>query len=531
MKKVAIALLIVAALAVAGAATLWQLFSKGVGGFDDWVVREVVDVAEIYLVPDIRFESFDYNERTVTLRDVRIIAPDGTDVVTAATLNVTLESIPVMGEGLVISRVEIDGADLRLIREDSTSQTVSFRGLVPFLETDNIQQQEQVEENKRLDRAFAIKHIALSNCSISYEPGDDQPTMSLTGISADMDVKPHDDDANSPGGLGTYDVQLAIDRSPILSIDLDGAINLDTLALDLTTLALAADLENEQATGALPGELQRLIEQHDIRGSVRLEATGTVLASAPMDSTLDGTLTLDTVNVAAGDYRFPVESAIVNISVANRLARFPKLTIQSCGGTISANDARIDLSEARNAELQWTIEGFELRELLRTHTGGEDAAPKIAGVLTSSGNATASLTNLPDSVSGAGELSVRDGRLVNMPLQKALAAALGVLDLITMKQAKLKDRGDVTFDLTGQGVDIEKATVQTSVLAARGNGTIYYDQRLDLRVNAGPLEKIQEKTGPIGDIFGLITDQLVKYDIEGKLTDPKVKVRPLGLGG
>ncbi len=531
MKKAAIALLVVVLVIGGGAFVAWQAFSRGIAGFDDWIVRKVVGIAELYLVPDVEFDSFDYDSGAVTLQGVRLIAPDGTDVVDAGSLRVTLASIPVPGGGVVIERVEISDAELHLIRAESPEGEVQFRGLVPFVEREKVEQQDQVEEDMQLRNAFAIRLIKLDNCSITYEPGGDEPPMSIAGIAAELDVQPREDDGQADGGLGTYDLALNIDRSPLFSISMRGDANLDDITLHLAKLTLRTDLEHKEAVDILPGRLQTLIADHDVRGTLDVEASGTILGTAPLDSTLNARVGLEHLNVATGNYRFPIESGTIDVELEERVAEFPKLTIQSCGGTISADNARLRIQDQIVADVGWRIEGFQMRELLRTHTDEEGKAPELAGIVSSSGSAGATLDDLPDSISGSGELQVRDGRLVNLPLQRELAAALGVLDLITRREPKLNDRGDVAFRLTGEGVEVTKATVQTSVLAARGDGMIYYDRRLDLLVNAGPLEKIQEKTGPIGDILGMITDKLVKYDVEGTIGKPKVSVRPLGIGG
>ena len=56
MKKVALVLLVVVLLAAGGLFAGDQLFSKGVGGLDDWIARKVVAVVETYLVPSGEFD-------------------------------------------------------------------------------------------------------------------------------------------------------------------------------------------------------------------------------------------------------------------------------------------------------------------------------------------------------------------------------------------------------------------------------------------------------------------------------------------
>ena len=67
------------------------------------------------------------------------------------------------------------------------------------------------------------------------------------------------------------------------------------------------------------------------------------------------------------------------------------------------------------------------------------------------------------------------------------------------------------------------------MIAARGEGTIGFDQTLDLDVNAGPIEKIQEKLGPLGSLVGKVTDFVQGYTVKGTLADPKLGLRVAGV--
>ena len=59
---------------------------------------------------------------------------------------------------------------------------------------------------------------------------------------------------------------------------------------------------------------------------------------------------------------------------------------------------------------------------------------------------------------------------------------------------------------------------------------MFFDSRVDFRFNAGPLEKLQSALGPLGDLMGAVTDQLMKYHVTGTLSEPEFSVKPLGLG-
>jgi hypothetical protein len=92
----------------------------------------------------------------------------------------------------------------------------------------------------------------------------------------------------------------------------------------------------------------------------------------------------------------------------------------------------------------------------------------------------------------------------------------------------LKDRADVEFRLTAQGVEVTRSELVSTFIAARGEGLVRYDGTLDLRVNAGPMEKLKRVLGGLGAQLGRLTDGLMAYRVTGPLNAPRVEVRVLG---
>ena len=76
---------------------------------------------------------------------------------------------------------------------------------------------------------------------------------------------------------------------------------------------------------------------------------------------------------------------------------------------------------------------------------------------------------------------------------------------------------------------IEKALIQSKLLAARTRGDIHYDGRLDMKVNAGVVEKAEDLLGELGDVLGALTDRLLPYVVSGTWSKPKVTPDPLGV--
>ena len=62
-------------------------------------------------------------------------------------------------------------------------------------------------------------------------------------------------------------------------------------------------------------------------------------------------------------------------------------------------------------------------------------------------------------------------------------------------------------------------------MAARGKGTVTLDRKLDLKVNGGPVEKVQALLGKeVGGMIGKVTDKILSYRITGEVGQPKVSV-------
>jgi hypothetical protein len=89
---------------------------------------------------------------------------------------------------------------------------------------------------------------------------------------------------------------------------------------------------------------------------------------------------------------------------------------------------------------------------------------------------------------------------------------------------------DLEFDLQGEGVRINRSKIVTSLALIRGTGLIGYDGTLDLLVSAGPMEKIKDKLGKVGDLLKDLGDRLAQYSVKGTIDKPKVGVRALGTG-
>jgi len=499
-----------------------RLFVTGAVGFDDWVMRQVLGVAQTYLVPSIEFDSFQFETPgTVRYQGVRLRSPDGVEIINARELVVTLGEVPKRGKPVVIEGITIRDGDLRLIADDQDPD-VTFKGLAPFVKKANYKRQEQLPEMVRLSETLDLRSITLDNAGIIYEPGGGQPPMKLDALTMVMNIDPVEAD-----GAVWHKLGIDIDRGELFQFVVDGRVNLDELAIDLERLDLQVDVGSESVQ-ALPPQLQQLLTTHDASGHLGINLAAAASMSDWRQAEAQGMVTITDFNIAVGEYRLPMESGTIPIKVGGGTALAGPAQINCLDGSLSAL-VSADLHDAAlPADLEWSVQGFNLQELLRS-ASPEGEAPKIAGILASHGSASASLIDLPESVDGRGEMQITKGRLVNLPGVRALSDLLNIVRPKKSLGAQ-NDKFEAEFLLTENGVLVERSQLETQALLARGKGLITYQMGMDLNINAGPMEKLQSLLGKVGQVIGDLTDKLVTYHVTGTVSEPKIKVKPFGVG-
>lgn len=487
---------------------------------DEWIGRQLVGIVNAYLVPRLDFASLRYEPPlTVRLTGVSLVAPDQTRVLDVSSLVIALAEVPRLGQPIRIARLEVTGGRVNLIRVPAAEdRPAGFKGLSPLVKGDR----GPIDPNYRLSNVLRLERVTLRDGTVRYDPADGSGVMELPNLALDMGISR----AVGYAEPGWYALVLESGRSPGAVIRGDGAFNIDTLAADLASASLTIDVSPE-TIGTLPPSLQRILRDHDARGRLALRASGRLEPDNLGASRMNASLDLEGFNVAFGEFRFPIDRANARAMLSAGTLDLESFDLDTIRGRIRLAGSVNLADHARSSVGRWTAEGLDLRELLRAQAP-EGRPPRLAGILATEGQARAELSRLPDSVSGRGWLRVRDGRLIMLPGLTQLADALNVGAQL-LGAGQLSHRADIEFELTPPGVRITTSTVEAELLAARATGRIAYDGTLDLDVNAGPLEKLQANLGGVGRVLGRITDQLVTYRVTGPMSNPSVRVAPLGI--
>lgn len=483
----------------------------------DYLGAQVVGIANAQLVPDLSFETIRYEAPyTLTLGGVALVAQDSTRVLDLGQMIVTLKETPRVGEPLKIARLTLSNGAINLIRDADSG---GFRGLSPLVEPPEELEEEIADKPEfRLSNVLVLDKIVVSGINLVYDAGDGSAPMRLDALAADLDIVPATD-----AGEGWYELNLASGRKPGLEVDLDGRINIETFELALNRVTAIAQLSDATAT-TLPPQLAAIVNANQIRGAMRATATGRVPLMAPAEAELNLEASLDEGNAVFGEYRIPIDSLNVRADMASGVVDLRALELAALGGTMTA-DGRVVLGG--DASLGWTIAGMELRELLASRPA--DQQPKMAGVVNGAGRVRAPVAAPMGGISGAGDIAVTEGRLVNIPVFSDLVEVVQLTGLTGSEG--FSDSFRSPFTLSPQGLTLDGFEFRTPALAARGGGTMSFDGVLDFSVNGGPVEALQNRLGQLGSILGKITDRFVTYRVRGTVAEPSVAVQPLGIGG
>ena len=503
-----------AAVAAAGVyATGWWF--GGWGKVDDWIGRQVVGVVSAHLVPTVAFEGLTYQPPySVEIRGVTLTSPEGTEVVSVEQVDLTLGEVPRSGRPVIIRSITLRTPTLNLIKEPG--EGVRFHGLVPFVKH-GLDDAGKVPEEFRLSRVLRLDRLKIEDGAVRLDPGGGHPEMRLAGLTLKLDVS--EDAAGPATAWHTLDIRAG--RSPGLVIDLTGRLNMDTLDADITRGRFDMRMSPE-SRASLPPPLQEVIAEYDPRGQVTLQATGTIPGLDWNRATLDATLDIVGFSAAYGEYALPVESLAADGGLDGGVFSLQRLDAELLDGIISAGAQGKPADGTKAVTFNWSAYELDLNRMARIKAKqGED--PELAGTLNASGQVILDPGNVPESIAGKGLLSIRDGSLVRVPVFSRLAG------LLRGSGGGGRDMADAEFSLGPGGAHIDKSVVLLPFTAARVTGSIGYDGRLDLAMNAGPLERLQNALGKVGEVIGKVTDHVVTYRVRGKLGDPTIEVDPLGL--
>lgn len=502
----------------AGGGVYMMVGGEGVSPLEAWVGRQVKTTINSYLIPQLEFDEVDYQApKTVHLTGVHLTAEDPdnpgktVEIFTAESMTITLGQVPRLGRPLVIETVTLNQPTLRLVTPTGGGPLIGYSKLV---------QSEPDAEAPPLSEVLQLTLIELRDAAIVLDMRDPgtEPTI-FDQISTDLHI---DQEA---GGL--YDLALELDRAPALDATLQAQFDIDALTLQIqqADIALELDRDNDRF---LPQSLQTFTSQYDLIGGVTLTTAGLLNLNTWQESALEIDLQLTNANAVIGEYRVVGESLHVVASSADRQVQVRRIEADIFDGNMQG-EVTIGLSTGYPFELHLTGTGLVLEKTLAPSPQG--LAPRYAGLADFQLTANGPLSDVMTELRGEGTAQVREGRIARIAVISDLIDFMESGGDLTRPEDGTpagRDRADVAFRLRGNHAYLSQAEIIGSWFAVRGKGKVFFDQSMDVQVNAGPMEKVQDTLGAVGDVFGALTDSLMAYRVSGTAAEPAIRVVAFG---
>jgi len=534
----------------AGLVGVWYWIGRaGTSPVERWIGTQVKSIAGSYLNPRMEFDDLDYREPyTVLLTNFRLTVDDSDnagqsiDVIHVAKLRLELAEIPRQGEPIRIKKLILDHPKINAIAARSDGKFMGFQNMLSKTKEggDTLGQ----EETSRLSDVFQIVLLQIIEGQMVYESrGSGQPPMILDAINSRMDVEKDDQ--------GWYKLAATLDRKPVFGLTASGRLDLDHLVLALDSLQLDIELGQQQYS-KLPGNLQQMLKEHQVAGTLKLTASGLLPLGDPVSGDLALTLSMDKVHFVAGEYKGAADDVSGRLLLKDRRAVLEHLDADTLKGQIhlAADVALVDPFDGR---VNLTAKDILIEETLRAASGGDGSGkPAYKGTVNAEVTLTGPMNKVLTRSGGNGWLKLRNGRLAGLRVIADIGQALSrkITSVFSDGEAGRPDTdsADLKFQFIGDKIHFTNIFAQTSTFAIMGYGDVWFDKRLHLLFNGGPAEKLQsamdagdgggnQVANAVGDILHTVgrgaTDiatevlsQVASVVVVGTTDEPKVRVEP-----
>ena len=574
-----------------------SLFIPGVAnllGVSTFVSNQLESLANDFLNPKLDLGSISYRfPTTAVLTDVTL-TQDETTILSIKRAVISLEQLPISSDQVRFSGFNLTDPVLRLVVDDQ-GDLVGWGDLIKDDEDDASNDGEDPASDH-----FAVDKIQMTNATIEYS---DQrlkaEAMRIDGFNLDINAKksaaaeatsedsataaaatptpasgtgtlqtPDPNDPIMPTGPGWYRISTSIDREPILDIELDMAMDIDSLQLVFKHAALNTSMVPDNYH-VLPPQLQAFVRAYSITGDFSAHSSGYLDIDDPLEGPLQIDLSLTNATVGTEDSEIAVQSLGGHGLLHSDLLIFHEITgavlggrtyadfeLRLADGPVPAGTRRRETDDsptpappsqasapasapasepasapgARQGQVLSRrafsiVAGLQLKGLnLQTLTRKRKPSNQLIGSLTLDTEAVGVVTRWPKTLAGDGQLQIQNARLTNLALVNGLSNAMKVVT----QRPQHHDRVNALFNLTPTGVELSHLNLITGLLAVRGVGVVGFDESLNLILNGGPLERLQESLGMLGHALGRVTDRIVRYQVTGSTENPIIHVRPFG---
>jgi hypothetical protein len=365
---------------------------------------------------------------------------------------------------------------------------------------------------------FEVRTVTLDDGQVEYDPRDGSAAiMVVDGIHGNLLLQSM--------SAGSYGLELSLVDEPILALALRAKLQVDERELDIEALSFKLDLAREQDHYLTP-PVQKLLAARDITGRLSAEINGVVPLDDGGSSDLHVRFELIDASIAAGSYRWALNRADARLSATGRTMTIEEFSIDTMGGHATAGGS-IELDVPFAAALHFEGKDLQIGDLLRAEElpGG---APSFEGLLTASGTLQCPLAEIGRHAGGEARVSLAKARLGRFPVLSTIDEALDAHAEKAMKREHTgHDSLSLELSLGGDRARIKNLRLNSRWYGLRGHGDVGFDSRLDFIAEGGPVQRLENEMGPLGDVLGELTETILRARFTGTLSAPEIGFEPI----
>lgn len=487
---------------------------------EGWAAARLASLASDALGRDLSFDRIEFRAPDVLQIDGMVLRDRGLVFLRAEHLRLRLAETPRPGTPLRLAEGAVRG--LLIILADAADG-----GLVGFgaPRSDHV---DADERRTRLGEALRIERLAVEDAEIHWQPGTPREHR-LGGITFELTA------SREQASPGRHRFVTTFGRAPQITGRAEGTIDLDDFVVESEQLAV--EIELTPATAAsLPDSIRRVLSDPAPTGRVTVTGAGRVDPSEPLAGPFACAVGLDSVHARVGDVRLePLDGALA-LRVEGGGVLLDAMDLAVFDGRVSGHGRleRLRSDQGRDTPLRMDgmvrVESIRLERLLTPGAAADAGGPAgaFSGELAvrrdpaeASGDGVAATR-----FTGTGVVRMQGGRLVGIPIVSGLVRAIGA----GVAPGAAGDTGEADVSIDDGIIRLRGIAYTGAGISARGEGEVSTDGRIDFRLNAGPLEYVQDRSGLLGQVIGAVTDRLMKYHVQGTYAEPTVVVRPFGIG-
>jgi hypothetical protein len=293
----------------------------------------------------------------VRVHNAKLVAHDPKgrtfNLLTADDIELKLAKLPILPGPLVIERLIITSPAVHLIE---TEDGLVGRGITKKAD-------QPVEERKqKLSEMFELRKVAVSNAQLIY---DDQTAagsvpLAWRNLSLDLNTTPQ-----SSAGYA-FDINAGDQSTATLSAK--GAFDIDQLLLQIASCTVNVNVDPTSRESAIPGELQRVLREYQVKGAIAVEVNGDLPLADPRQSKLAMKVDLpkavgrlpgatDPLDELSAQIHCSADPSAVKVQIDRIVARshdtaielsMPSAVLNQQTNAIGLNDFKIKISAGKN---------------------------------------------------------------------------------------------------------------------------------------------------------------------------------------